>query len=312
MDFSKYIFRCHYQGSLVSTPKPLTANQEELLSVYRNRKNGIGRPLTPIMEVDWHSLETKLAESKKTTLSDTAKKMLSDIVFYEKHGRNFQLNNKYLDKGILVEKDSRDLISDILRMTLTADPERKTNEWVTGQRDIKHSEIIIDNKASYSFETFNKHLTEANDEYYFRQLDCYMDLWKIPDSLLAYTLVDTPKSIIDDEIRRQNYQLDFLNLEGDVKEEKIETVVDLIQNHIYTRQGLEEYCQLSSIIKIEWFPNFREIPKSERVHFVNHPFDKTRIEQRNESLSLARKYMSSINPINNITINNIQSLFQTN
>jgi len=130
MDFSNYVFRCHYQGSLVSTPKPLTENQAELLEVYRNRKNGIGKPLPANMEADWHSLENKLAESKKVSLNDTAKKVLSNIVFYEKHGRNFQLSDKRLDKGILVEKESRDLISDILRMPLTADPERRQNDWV--------------------------------------------------------------------------------------------------------------------------------------------------------------------------------------
>ena len=63
MDYSKYIFRCHYQGSIVTTPKPLTANQEQLLSIYRSRKNGVGKPLTPNMETEWHALEVKQSES---------------------------------------------------------------------------------------------------------------------------------------------------------------------------------------------------------------------------------------------------------
>lgn len=302
MDFSKYVFRCHYQGSLVSVPKTLTLNQKETLSSYNERINNNGKPLTEKQKEDWHSLNSKLSESKKFNLSDTAKKILSDIVFFEKYGRNFRLTNKYFDKGLVVEKEARDLISDVLGQLLTSDTERKSNDWVIGSRDIKHDEIIIDNKACYNFETFNKHLTESNNEYYFRQLDSYMDLWGIKDSLLAYTLVDTPFRIIDDEIRRLNWSLDVLTLEGDVKEDKIQLIIDLLQNHIYTRKGIEDYCSQSSTIKIEWFNNFIEIPKSQRVHFVNHPFDQTRIEQRNECLALARKYMNEINPINNLTI----------
>jgi len=304
MDFSKYIFRCHYQGNLVSVPKPLTINQNETLDTYNERINNGGRPLTEKQKEDWHSLNTKLQESKIFKLSDTAKKTLSDIVFFEKYGRNYRLTNKYFDKGLAVEKEARDLISDILGQLLTSDNERKSNNWVKGLRDIKHDEIIIDNKACYNFETFNKHLTESNDEYYFRQLDCYMDLWGIKDSLLAYTLVDTPFRIIDDEIRRLNWSLNILTMDGDVIEDKIPFVVDLLQNHIYTRKGIEEYCLQSPTIKIEWFNNFKEIPKKERVHFVNHSFDKVRIEQRNECLTLAREYMNNINPINNLTIKN--------
>lgn len=304
MDFSKYKFRCHYQGNLVSVPKPLTDNQKETLEAYNNRINGNGKTLTEKQKEDWHSLNTKLSDSKKYFLTDTAKKMLSDIVFFEKYGRNFRLTNKYFDKGLAVEKEARDLISDVLGQLLTSDTERKSNEWVVGSRDIKHSDLIIDNKACYNFETFNKHLTESNNEYYFRQLDSYMDLWNIKNSLLAYTLVDTPFKLIDDEIRRLNWSLDILTLEGYVKDDKIQILVDLIQNHIYTRKGIENYCMQSSIVKIEWFDNFVEIPKSERVHFVNHSFDKIRIEQRNECLSLSREYMNNINPINNLTIKN--------
>lgn len=302
MDFSKYVFRCHYQGSLISVPKPLTLNQKETLDSYNERINSNGKPLTDKQKEDWHSLNFKLAESKKFNLSDTAKKILSDIVFFEKYGRNFRLTNKYFDKGLAVEKEARDLISSVLGQLLTSDIERKSNDWVIGLRDIKHDEIIIDNKACYNFETFNKHLIESKNEYYFRQLDSYMDLWSIKDSLLAYTLVDTPFRIIDDEIRRLNWSLDLLTLEGDVKEDKVQIIIDLLQNHIYTRKGIEDYCAQSSTVKIEWFKDFVEIPKSQRVHFVNHSFDKSRIEQRNECLTLARKYMNEINPINNLTI----------
>jgi hypothetical protein len=298
MDFSKYIFRSHYQGSLVSVPKPLTENQMSTLLKYREKEK-----LTPNQKNDWHDLEVKLNNSNKYTLSETAKNLLSNIVFYEKQSRNFILENKYFDKGIEVEKQGRDLVSKILGIKLTADEERKQNDWVNGKRDVKNNDLIIDNKACFSFETFNKHLLEKSHEYYFRQLDCYMDLWNIKDSLLAFTLVDTPFKLINDEIRREDWKKDILTIEGDIKEEKIPFVVNLIQNHIYTREKLEEYCHQSQNVKIEWFINFKEIPIKERVHFVSHSFDKARIEQRNESLTLCRQFMSDVKPMNNLTLN---------
>lgn len=308
MDFSNYIFRCHYQGNLVSVPKPLTNRQSETLNAYRERVNLGLKPLTQKQKEEWCSLEAKETDSKKFQITDSAKGLCSDIVFFEKYGRNHTLKNKYFDKGLLVEKDARDLISDVLGIRLISDEETKSNDWVRGKRDIKHDEIIIDIKSCYEFETFNKHITESNDEYYFRQLDSYMDLWGLKHSLLSYSLVDTPFKLIEDELRRQNWNFDTITLDGDVKDDKIEMVVDLIQRHIYTREGVENFCNQSSSIHIDWFNDFVEIPKSERVHLVNHSFDKVRIEQRNECLKLCREYMNTLRPINNLTINSQQQL----
>lgn len=300
MDFSNYKFRCHYQGSLVSVPKPLTINQSETLNSYRDRIFLGEKPLTIKQKADWHSLEHKLNESKKYSLTDTAKKICSKIVFYEKYKREFRLDLKQYCKGLEVEKAGRDLVSGVLGQLLVSDDERRTNEWVTGKRDIKHDCLSIDIKNAYDFESFNNHLLESTNEFYFRQQDSYMELWGIEDSLLAFTLVDTPFKLVNDELRRLDFKSNIMTIEGDIIDAKIEEVVNLVQNHIFTRKGLEEYCQLSSQVHIEWFDNFIEIPKKERVHLVPHKFDKVRIEQRNECLSLCREFMKNITPINNL------------
>jgi hypothetical protein len=300
MDFSNYKFRCHYQGSLVSVPKPLTDNQSETLTAYRERINGGGKPLTEKQTTDWHSLETKLAESKVFKLNETAKKLCTEIVFNEKHGRKLTLENKYFDKGLLAEKDSRDLLSDVLGIMLIADESRKENDWVIGKRDIDNKDVIIDLKSTFSFDTFNKHLLESSEEYYFRQLDSYMDLWDIKESLLAFTLVDTPFSLIEDEIKRASYKKSLLTFDGEVKDENIDDVKKIVCQHIFTEKGIQDFCQQSGSIHIEWFDDFKEIPKSERVHLVPHSFDKIRIEQRNECLKLCREFMDTVKPQNNL------------
>lgn len=302
MKFDNYIFRCHYQGDLVSVPRPLTENQKETLHAYRERRSGVGRPLTEKQNNDLKMLEVREIESKKYKLSETAKKICTKIAFSEIYGRSFKMTNKYFVKGLEVEKKSRDLLSKILDKMLVKCDERKSNDWVTGQIDVEPFGIIPDIKSCYSFDTFNNHLIDGNIDYYKRQLDCYMELWGIHSSIIAFTLIDTPFRLIEDEIRKLDWRVGITNFEGEIYDDKIEEVVDLVQEHIYTRKHLEEFCNQSASIHIEWFDNFIEIPDERRVHLIPHEFSKERIEQRNECLRLAREFMNEIKPINNLTI----------
>lgn len=301
MDFSKHIFRSHMVGNIVSVPKPLTERQNETLQAYRERVNGNGKPLTEKQEKDWHSLENKLNESNKFKLTDTAKNILTNLVFEAKHKRRTKLDVKYFEKGLEKEKESRDLLSSVLGIMLTADEERKTNDWVTGKRDIKSDEVIIDIKTSWSYESFNKHLLSNPNEVYLRQLDSYMELWEVKDSLLCHVLVDTPFNLIDDEISRADWKYNLLDMNGQPFDKSIDKIKNIVTNHIYTRKALEEYCgDTKFIIDIDLFDDFVEIDKSERIHMISHSFDPVRIEQRNECIKLAREYMNTVKPINNI------------
>lgn len=300
MDFSNYIFRSHMVGNIISAVKPLTANQFELLTTYSERKSGNGKPLTEKQDKELTSLQNKQNEANVCKLTDGAKGLLSNIVFYEKFGRKKLLENQYLEKGIIAEKQSRDLLSNVLGVFLTEDTERKSNDWVTGKRDIKSDVIITDIKTKYDFESFAKSLVDATSELYLCQLDCYMDLWNLPDSLLCHALVDTPEDLITSALRKDGFKKNFFNDSGDIREESISDVVSLISNHIYTREGLESYCDKSSNVYIEWFDDFVEIPEKDRIHMVAHSYQKERIEQRNESIQLAREYMNTVKPLNNI------------
>lgn len=302
MDFSKYKFRCHYQGNLVSVPKPLGETAMTDLTQYRERKNGIGKSLTEKQDEKLIELEYKFLMSTKYELSTTAKKTLTEIVFSEKFGRRYQMENKYFEKGSFVEKESRDLLSDVLGIRLTADKERKSNDWVNGERDIKNSKVIIDIKSTYDFVTFSKHIIDSEEENYFRQLDCYMELWDIKDSLLAFVLTDTPIDILNREITNTNYKKKLIDENGNAFDSKIPELKRIVENHIFSRQRLEEFCHQSGTIRLEWFNDFKEISIKDRVHLVPHQFDKIRIEQRNECLRLGREFMNTIKPINNLNI----------
>lgn len=283
------------EGKIRSVPKPLTKNQIETLAAYRKKE----KPLTDNQKKDLISLEFKHNESKVYKLTEGAKKLLNKIVFYEKHGRKNILENLYLEKGLIVEKRSRDLLSEILNVSLIADEEIRENDWVRGKRDIK-SNITIDIKSKFDYNTFCDCLLDSSNDEYLCQLDDYMDLWGNSESLLCHVLIDTPEHIVNSLIRKLDYKENILDMTGNVRDESIQSVVDLVQNSIYTREGLENLCSGSENLQIEWFHDFVEIPISERVHMIPHSFDKVRIEQRNECIKLAREYMGTVNPINNL------------
>ncbi len=301
MDFSNYKFRSHWVGNIISVPKPLTKDQSDTLDAYRLRSSGDGKPLTENQQKTLIELEYKELKSKEYGLTEGQKKLLNELYFYEKYNRRKDLDIKFFKKGLEVEKSARDLLSKITGLYLTHNPENKKNEWVTGVTDVLPANgIIIDIKSAWSFESYSKILQDSANEVYLRQLDCYMELWQCNTSLLCHVLIDTPFQIVNDEIRRQAYKYNWTDFEGDIKKEFIRDVVDLVSNHIYSRESLENFVHESVNLNIEWFKDFVEVPESERVHMITHDFKPERIEQRNECIKIARDYLNTVKPLNNI------------
>ena len=299
MDFSKYLFRCHMVGKIIDVPTPLTEKQNETFIAYLDRASGNGIPLTQNQKIDLDSLQHKYNQSKIYKLSESTKNTLSELAFAEKYKRKVEINSKMMTKGLDVEKYSRDILSRVSGLFLTACNERKYNDWVTGQIDIEPDNVIIDIKSSWSWESFTKILQEKPNELYLRQGDSYMDLWGVKEFLLCYILTDTPAKLVDGELRKADYNNNIMDFEGNIRDENIEDAKKIVTNHIFSRKALEQYCDQSAIIHIEWFDDFVEIPERDRVHMIPHSFDEERIEQRNKCILLARDYMSKCTPINN-------------
>jgi len=296
MDFSKHLFRAHMVGKIINVPKPLTANQTETLGAFKLK--GYAN-ITVKQKETFVNLENKLIESKKFKLTDANKKTLSELVYATKYGRRTEINSDKITKGLTVEKDCRDILSRVTGLFLTYSKERKQNDWVTGAIDIEPNEVVADIKSSWSWESYSKILESSANEVYLRQLDSYMDLWGKKDSLLCHVLTDTPFKLVEKVIKSLDYKYDVLNIEGDVRDENIDDVKKVVTNHIFSRQGLEGFCEYSTNVYIDWFSDFIEIPEKDRVHMIPHTYDQERIEQRNKSISLSRKYMSTVKSINN-------------
>ncbi|WP_233881846.1 hypothetical protein [Tenacibaculum piscium] len=299
MDFSNYIFRSHMVGKIINLPKVLTDNQKNTLHDYTLRAGGEGRKLTANQEKVLIELKYKYNKSQEYSLTDGSKKVLAELAYSVKHGRTTELNSEMITKGLATEKNCRDILSRVSGLFLTASTERKQNKWVTGAIDVEPNNVIIDIKSAWSWESFAKILESSANEIYLRQGDSYMDLWQKKDFLLCHVLTDTPNLLVEKKIKSLDYKHDILNVEGDVREDNIPDVKKIISNHIFSRKALEEFCEFSSNIHIEWFSDFNEIPESERVHMIPHIYDPERIEQRNKCISMAREYMNTVTAINN-------------
>lgn len=299
MPFKDYIFRSHMVGKIINVPKPLSKTSQKLLTDYTLRFNGTGKPLSPKQKDDLIDVQYKEIQSRVYKLTEGQKLLLSQLAFAETHSRKAILNSEKLTKGITVEKESRDILSRVTGLFLTASVERKTNKWVTGEIDVEPNDVIPDIKSAWSWESFSKILQDKPNEVYLRQGDSYMDLWNKKEFLLCHILTDTPFNLVDGIIKKESWNSDLLNIEGDVREDRINDAKDIISNHIFSRKALEGYCHQSPVIHIEWFDDFKEIPEESRVHMIPHKFDKERIEQRNKCISIAREYMGTVKPINN-------------
>lgn len=314
MQFNNYKFRCHSVGKFKCVPRPLTLNQLETLRAYRDRAETGVKPLTENQQKDYVALQYKYNESQVYKLSESQKKELRKIVFQETNGRKFFSTNKYFEKGLLTEKEGRDVLSSIMGEALIKDDEQKENDWVLGRRDVKHNKAIIDLKNAWSLESYSEIVDEFENEKegYLDQMDSYMDLWNLKTSLVCHTLIDTPVHLLEYDIRSMLFNMRYFDeVSNELTDEGITAMQKLIYNHTFTEKALDiviNYAvRIHSDIYFEFnrkmFENFTEIPIENRVHIIQHDYQPERIEQRNKSIEIARKHMNTVKIENNIKFN---------
>jgi hypothetical protein len=144
---------------------------------------------------------------KDDLLGETAKTYLRELWIKEVFGREkYDTVNKYTIKGIMVESDSLQLVSDLTKKSLFKNTKFLENAFVCGTPDV--TEPLIDIKSSWDIWSFFNVVDEkkARADYYW-QLVGYMNLLRRRSSRLIYVLVDTPPEISSDELYRLSYKL---------------------------------------------------------------------------------------------------------
>jgi len=242
--------------------------------------------------------------NKSEVLSETTKTYLKELHKEVLFKRKKTIQSKYLDKGIQVEDKSITLYSEIIGKPFYKNKERFNNDFISGEPD-NVTDKIRDIKSSYELSTFPLYDTEITNKDYLAQLNGYMWLTGLKEAELIYCLIDTPEKIIIDELRRLDWKFQIIDDYGDIKEDKIPLVVELIKNMIYTSKGLEDFCNNSTTVKLSWFEDFREIPKEFRCKVFKTKFDESMIETFKERIFESRKYLNdlSLQISNNLEVN---------
>ena len=160
------------------------------------------------------SLGYIMTESRtKGDLSETTKTHLIDVYVANKYGRQDDIQNRYIEKGLAVEEDSITLYSRLKKEYFKKNEDHLKNRWIKGTPDlytgasIEKADTIIDIKSSWDIYTFMRVITKEVNKMYYWQLQGYMDLSGAKSATLAYCLVDTPQQLIEDEKRRLMWKM---------------------------------------------------------------------------------------------------------
>ena len=159
------------------------------------------------------SLGHIMNEAKGKGLSETTKTHLIDVYVSNKYGRRDDIQGKYIEKGLAVEEDSITLYSRIKKDFYKKNEDHLKNSWIKGTPDlyegssIEQATHIVDIKSSWDIYTFMRVLTKDVNKMYYWQLQGYMDLSGASSATLAYSLVDTPVPLIEDEKRRLMWKM---------------------------------------------------------------------------------------------------------
>jgi hypothetical protein len=121
-----------------------------------------------------------------------------------------------------------------------------------------------------------------------------MDLWGFNEAELIYCLVDTPFNLIEDEIRRADWKHNILTVDGEVKKDSQDFVIELVSKHIFTHEGLDSFCQQSSTVYREWFSDFVEIPKELRVKIFQVQKDQSMLDALYLQIKNCREYLNDL------------------
>ena len=180
-------------------------------------------------------------------------------------GKTREIQSKYLDKGNQVEDLSISLYNMINASSYQKNVISFTNDFISGTPDIL-SDQLIDIKSSWDFTTFPMHQQSLPSKDYYWQMQGYMMLTeKKKTCKVAYCLVDTPETLIQDELRRLSWNLGMIEVPMDLESE------------VYERL------------------QYSDIPDELRVKEFVIEYNEQDIESLKKRIDLCREYLSEIN-----------------
>lgn len=205
--------------------------------------------------------------SKSEKLSESTKTHLIDCYISKVFDRRNEITNKFLEKGVMVEENSIDLLSLYTGNYYRKNKKRYVNDFIQGTPDIIEDQLVIDIKSNYDIYTFGRSRDIENKMYYW-QLQGYMWLTGIEKAELVYCLVNTPEYLIKKEAINAVYKAG-INPES------------------------EEYDKyLEELTK---FYTYDDIDPSKRIITKTYTLDLESIERLKQRIIDCREHMNLIN-----------------
>jgi len=170
------------------------------------------------------SIKHLMVKSRKAgELSETTKTYLEELYIKEVYGREKtdKLANKYMQKGIMCETDSIRLLEKVTKNTYFKNNKTYENNYLIGTPDITKP-VLYDIKTSWDIWTFMGTKEEDARKDYYYQLLCYMAILDKKEGSLAYTLVNTPDILMNDELYKLSFKVD----EKEVDKYKVNYIYD--------------------------------------------------------------------------------------
>lgn len=185
------------------------------------------------------------SRDKNDPLGDSCKAHLVDVYVSQKYGRQTEITNKYIEKGLKVEEDSITVYSRVNKTLYFKNEERLFNNYIQGCPDlflsrtksVKEADLIIDIKSSWDIFTFFRTKTKVINKMYYWQGQGYMALTGAKIFKLAYCLVNTPELMIMDEVRKLMWKMNVISEDDPLF---IEAKFNLEKNMRYDDIPLEE------------------------------------------------------------------------
>lgn len=194
----------------------------------------------------------------------------------EMYNRRTDASTKQTEKGLIVEDDAIDFIADALNFGFLLKNEQPAfNDYMTGCCDIKvpSQSLIIDNKSSWSHDTFPILESKIPDKDYELQGQGYMELYDMNHFWLVYTLMDTPVNIIERECKSYCYRMGYGEMTEDIFKE-------FVANMTYSNLPKELRIKVWKIERDRSLP-----PKIEARVKMCREYIKTLISELNSDIS---------------------------
>jgi hypothetical protein len=218
--FKDWKERCSQLGSILTNLPGLSESEKNKISAFEVRvRESVDNPkkaLTDNMKEEFQKL--KIKRDAPDSLPSGAITHLDDVFRDVYWGRKRFLSNKYLDKGLLQEENSLDLISKNDKTFYIKNDEELENDYIKGTPDNIENRVR-DTKSNYDLKSFDD---SDMTSLYENQLKGYS--WLVKDSKgldffpigeLVYCLVNNPAHLITNEMNSMYYKLGCPSEEND-------------------------------------------------------------------------------------------------